>query len=380
MDESKEIVNIRNVARTCIERARHTSLLSELIDGGIREKLKELKSQKPAVFSLTLTKPTFELSESVWTDFKRRGCLGNVKFSASSTVVKNGFEVKCLLSTGSRYYGGVFVDTFEGFIELLEIELPGYCPKLSLIGNSVWAPIRDHNKIEIFSEEGNFKRSVKIQGRPSCIEETPTGCIMLACADKGLYSIDKESYGVLKIHDGTYSDICCYENEVFVWDYQQRQILKFVKQVRRWKVDKVICAEWIQKGSVSDTMVISQCKENTTKKNIFLGCQEAQAIYRINEEDGCATKFDNSNSEKGAGHLCNPRLCAVDSEGHLLVADQGHMQYKIVTTEGTFYKLSCLYKTTSNVYDMKINSKRDIVWCSQQSYDANVLRKYKILI
>ena len=378
MDENKEIVNVRNVPRTCIERAHHTSLLSELVDGGIREKLKELKSQRPAVFSLTLIKPKFEPSESALAILKRCGCLGNVKFSSSSTVVKNGFEEKCLLNAGARYYEGDF-QTFGDFIELLEIELPAYCPKLSLIGNFVWAPIREHNKIVIFSGEGDLKVSIKLEGKPTCLEETAFGCIMVACVDKGLYSIDKESYSVSKMHDGAYSDICCYGNEVFVWDYQKRQILKFVKEVTRWKVGKVISAEWIQKGSISDTIILSHCKENTTKKKIFLGCQETHAIYQINEEGKFVKQYGNCKGDKSEGHLSSPRLCAVDSKDQLLVADQGHMQYKVVTTEDAICNWSWLYHATSNVYDMKLNSKEDIVWFSRRSKNAHVLRKYKLI-
>ena len=102
-------------------------------------------------------------------------------------------------------------------------------------------------------------------------------------------------------------------------------------------------------------------------------------IYEVSDE-GTMVKQFGSSSEKGTACLCGPSLCAVDSKGQLLVADKGHMQYKLVSTETASIQWSSLSIVTQNAYDVKVESNGCTLWCSQYSRGNYVLKKYELCI
>ena len=118
-------------------------------------------------------------------------------------------------------------------------------------------------------------------------------------------------------------------------------------------------------------------EKDNVKDKVFIASPIDHTIYEVNEEGNMVKQFGSS-SEKGAGCLYCPFICAVDSEGQLLIADQGHMQFKLVTTEGISNKWSSLHVATEKACDVKVDSTGCIARCSQHSKGNYVLKKYEL--
>ena len=136
MNQKRELTSVQSMTRTCIERARHASLLSELVDGGLQRKLQTLQVQRPFAFTLTLKRPDVKINSSEWKNFNSNGCLGDIRFKNETTFICNGSEEDCSQNSGARYYRGIFKTWDEDLKGILEITLPGYCKKLSLINGN----------------------------------------------------------------------------------------------------------------------------------------------------------------------------------------------------------------------------------------------------
>ena len=271
---------MRNVTRTCIEKARDASLLNELADGRVCERLEALQSQKPAAVNITYKQPEVEFHNTEWKKLNRGGCLGNVKFIHMNQGNKCP-EDNTHLNQGARYYNGIFTtDKFSHSKEMLSIKLPGYCKKLSLIQENIWVPIRDDKKILIFSRQGYQINTIELEGRPTCVEETTSGDIVIACST-GMYAIHKDSFRSTKIVVGNFSDMCCNGDQIFAWEYQRKQVIKFVKVVDQWKTVKTISAVWIPNGCIGDTIIFRHCEKNNVKEKIFIASPIHHTIYEV---------------------------------------------------------------------------------------------------
>ena len=211
-------------------------------------------------------------------------------------------------------------------------------------------------------------KTIAVNGKPTCIEETSTEDIVVACTDKGMYTIDRDSFHMSKIAEGTFSDICSSGGHLFAWDYQEAQLSEFVKDITQWKLKRIITAEFMKVGTIADTIIIKQ------NGNICIGSLRDHCIYEL-DKSGHLLNQSGSCSEEGDGCLSGPQICLIDSEDQVLVADQGHNKYKLLTNKGKWIRQMV---ATSNVYDIKIDSDNNTVWISQNGQSSCILTKYQI--
>ena len=333
MNKGKEIANLRNVTRTSLERARNTSLLSELVNGGLSRRLKEVTAQPRNTHSLTIKKPTLQPNTRQWAALEEEGLLGRIGYTTDTLLVMDGVKVTSEVNAAvSKYWRGKFTEFFEKPLkQTQQIGLPDICPKLTLCDDKIWAPLYRKNVVQIYTRDGQLVKSVKVEGKPTCVEKTPTGEMLVRCATSGLCVLSEDSGNTVKVASGSYTDVCVCGDSVYTWDWQNKQIVEFVKEDRDWRQKSVISVGFVGDRNPSDTLLVRRCGEDRAQLEFFVCARGQHTVYQVNSQGDKVRQFG-SVSEQGDGGLQYPSLCGVDNHGDILVADVNHYKYKLLNT------------------------------------------------
>ena len=356
----KQLSNLHKVTTTSVERARHVTLLQELLHGGLLERLHKVNSEENTIQQLKVKIPTLAMNKEDWGEFVKQGLCGQVRFSDTTLKVKT---VKSMAqNAGIRYWDGDFTRVFDKqLMQTLSIEFPAYCHKVTICVNKVFVPIRDRKVIQVYNKEGELLNTIAVEGKPVCIEKSPVGDMLVCCHDAGLFVLKEDSEEPVNIATGTYSDLCMYGDKVYVWDYDYKRILEFMRRNVEWtRQERVVKVRGGGEGSIRDTLLVRQCEGENTRREFFVCLWLQHTIVRVSEEGEQISQYGDR-CEQGEGRLCHPRVCGVDSGGQILVADWDSHKYKVVNTNTGVWR--AVITGDSNGIDAKVENEHT-VWIS----------------
>ena len=343
--------------------ARHASLLTEIVSGGLCKKLKELTSTPTQSETVCVKIP--ELKRTAAHVSERSESVGEIVYRTE----KNN-------KTGIRY----FARNYKGFLKKplkksLGIELNDWCKKVSVFDDKVWVPLYFRNMVKVYTVNGELVNTFKTQLHPASVEKTATGEIMVSCADTGLYVLNTYTNKTFQIAAGCYSDMCVCGDSVYTWDYSEKCVVKFVKDdMGTWRENSVVSVICLEDTDYRDTLMVRE-GEDDTSVDFFIGLCNQHAIFKVNSQCGKIKQFGGWN-EQGDEGLDTPFVCGVDNHGHVLVADLGHCKYKLLDTYTGHW--STAFTGESYVYDAKI--EEDTVWLSRFTGNHYVITKHEISV
>ena len=351
----KQLSNLQKVTTTSIERARHVTLLQQLLQGGLSDRLHTVNSDKDTTPQLQVKLPILEMHEAEWDKMVKNELYGQVRFSSTSFNVGSVPVERIAHNAGVRYWGGDFTQVFRKPLkETLKIELPAYSQKVTVYNDKVFAPIRDTKVIEMYNKHGQLQDTMTIKGYPVCIEKSGDGDMLVCCHNTGLFLLKEDSKQLVNIARGTYSDMCMYGDKVYTWDYKSKQIVEFVRENMEWKrQERVVNVEGKGKGSKADTLLVRQCEGENMGVEFFVCLCNQHTILRVSENGEQISQYGDRNGP-GEGRLLYPCVCGVDSGGQILVADEQNHKFKLVNTKtGTWMTV---FGGESFVFDCKVEN------------------------
>ena len=358
---------------TSIERARHVTLLQELIQGELLERLHTVNSQKN-IKQLQVKIPTLEMNKVEWGKLVKKGLCGQVRFNSTTLKVGSVSVMGIAQNAGVRYWHGDFTQLFSQELkQTLKIELPDYCQKVSVCDDKVFASMRVKKVIEVYNKQGQLQDTIAVEGGPVCIEKSPVGDMLVCCLDTGLFVLKQDSKQLVNIGRGEYSDMCMYGDKVYTWDYMNTQIVEFMREKMEWKKQESVVNVIVGGGgSVRDTLLVRQCEGENTGVEFFVCLCLQHTILRVSEEGEQILQYGDRCGQ-GEGSLQCPRVCGVDSRGQILVADGNNRKYKVVNTNTGVWRT--VFSGDGNVVDAKIDTEHT-VWFSEYSNGNYVIAKH----
>ena len=106
MNLYKQLSNLQKVTATSVERARHVTLLQQLLQGGLLETLHRVNSDKCITQKLQVKLPIPEMNDVAWDEIVKKGLCVQVRFS--NTTLKIGNTNGNEQNAGVRYLDGDF--------------------------------------------------------------------------------------------------------------------------------------------------------------------------------------------------------------------------------------------------------------------------------
>ena len=363
----KQLSNLHKVTTTSVERARHVTLLQELVQGGLLERLHTVNSEENSTKQLQVKLPTLEMYELEWAELVKRGLCGQVRF----TMFKNGVAQNAEV----RYWNGDFTQVFgKSLKQTLKIELPAYCQKITICVDKVFAPIRDKNVIHVYNKQERLLDTITVEGKATCIEKSPVGDMLVCCYDTGLFVLKESRKQLVNISRGEYSDMCMYGDKVYTWDYRNKQIVEFVRENMEWKrQERVVNVVGGGEGSNRDTLLVTKCEVKKAGVEFFVCLCVQHRILRVSEE-GEQISQNGDWSDQEEGRLQYPRVCGVDSGGQILVADDVHCKFKVVNIETGMWRT--VFTGDNGVVDAKLENGHTI-WFNRLTNGKHVITMHE---
>ena len=362
------LTHLKNVTTTSLERARHASLLTELVSGGLCRKLKEVTSTSTQSETVCVKKP--ELKRTAAHVSEKSESVGEIVYRTENMSVKDGVNKK----TGIRHFAGNYKEVFKKTLkQTLEIKINDWCKKVSVFDDKVWVPVFNNKVVNVYTVSGELVNTFRTQGCPVSVEKTATGEIMVLCYNTGLYVLNKDTNNTVRISAGDYCDMCVCGESVYTWDCRKKCVEKFVKDdTGTWRQNRVVSVTWIQNRHYWDTLLVREGEDDTSVE-FFIGVCYQHTVFQVNSQGDKVRQFGGQN-EQGDGGLKCPCVCGVDNHGHVLVADMGHNQYKLLDTHTGHW--SVVFTGESEVDDAKITG--NTIWFSRHTNSGHVITKHEI--
>ena len=138
--KKKERENVKQVVRGSLDRARHATLLTHLVHGGLRDKLQDVSQQKGEKLKVTVAQPAVSSREAEWRELGKQGLLGCITFKNVNVNLQSGSA--CTIGGNVLRHWDVDFENFfqQQFLKVCDIKLPNQCTRLSIIKDQVWAP------------------------------------------------------------------------------------------------------------------------------------------------------------------------------------------------------------------------------------------------
>ena len=346
------------------------SLLQQLLQGGLLERLHRVDSDKHTQ-KLQVKQPIVEMNDVAWDELVKNGLCIHVRFS--NTTLKIGNNSVIVQDVGVRYWNGDFKQVFgDSLKQTLKMDLPGSCHKVTVCGDKVFAPIIDKNVVQVYNQQAQLQDTIAIEGKPVCMEKSHVGDMLVCCYDTGLFLLKEDSKEPVNIATGTYSDMCMYGDKVYTWDYRNKQIVKFVREKMEWKRQEMGVNVGMG-GSECDTLLVRQCEGDNTGVEFFVSLWSQHTILRVSEEGKQISQYGDRNGQ-GEGRLQHPFVCAVDSDGHILVAEWNNYKYKVLNTNIGVWRT--VFTGDNYVYDAKVENE-NTVWFSRYSEGKYVITRHE---
>ena len=373
--KKKEGENVKQVVRGSLDRARHATLLTHLVHGGLRDKLQDVSQKKGEKLKVTVAQPAVSSREAEWMALGKQGLLGCITFKNVNVNLQSGST--CTISGNVRRLWDVDFENFfqQQFSKVCDIKLPDQCMRLSVIKEQVWAPCYNGNII-VYNKDGNFSKTIDINC-PKSVTEAHNGDVIVACWDNGLHLItdgDKTE----KICDGNFSDVCSFRDKVYALEYNQQAVNEMwldeeeVNLQMKWKTLRVIKFNnktW--NSSECDTFLIDTAENKSEHEFYFyIMSWSNNTLYMYNGEGQYLNTFTNMSS---------PWLCGIDNRHNLLISDQWNKLYKVFSTKEQKWLKDVnthLQQEECYVYDIIHDSDRS-VWQVGGNPVSFFLRKYK---
>ena len=199
--KKKERENIRRVLGGSMDRARHASLLRELVHGGLRNKVQDVKQNFEPPVQLKVNMPQYRENLTEWKKLAEKGLLGGVVYSVMSVLHPVG---SATAGTGSEDVD--FNEYFsKQFKKVNEIKMQVDCYQIKVIDDTIWALLNTY-KVNIFNKKGNIEKTIRIN-QPRSVAQADNGDIFIACSDNsGLYVMTEEGTPQL-IDEGSFADV-----------------------------------------------------------------------------------------------------------------------------------------------------------------------------
>ena len=157
----KDNENLKKVVRTSLDRARHATLLIELVQGGLHHRLEEIKKNKEQPTTLKINLPQIVAHNDKWNLMKQEGLLGNIILNCISSLVIAGSVVAPSISKGSRFMDVNLKECLsQVFRKTTQIKLKE-CYNIKLIKGQIWAALYQGN-INIYTADGSLFKTVNI--------------------------------------------------------------------------------------------------------------------------------------------------------------------------------------------------------------------------
>ena len=256
----------------------------------------------------------------------------------------------------------------------MKIELPSYCYKVTVCDDKVFAPIGGQKIIQVYNKQGQLLNTIANEGRPVCIEKSPFGEILVCCCDTGLFVLKEDSMQPVIIASGEYSDMCMYGDKVYTWDYENKQILEFLREnMERKKQKRVVNVGGEGVASQWDTLLVRQCEAENGGVEFFVCLWSQHTILRVSEKGEQILQYGNR-SGQGEEGLHWPRICGVDSGGQILVAGGLSCKYVVINTDTGMWMT--VFSCDETVYDAKVESE-STVWFSRYINGKYIITRHE---
>ena len=324
-----------------LDRARHASLLTQLLQGGLMGKVKAMTEAKAEMININT--PTIQANTTEWNAIAKEGILGQLSSITSTMYLRSGVMTQA--NQGSKYWNVSFSEFFsQDFKKTTSIKLPDRCRRIEIIDENIWAPLQTKN-INIYNKTGQHVNTIAIQ-KPVSVRQAFNGDVFIAC-QIGLYILKKESENVpSKISEGTFSDVCSFEDKVYALNMSGRKILEYaISQDRSngknvWKVSQEFNLDTYQAGNrYLDGIVVSYVENSLV---FFISSWSRNIIYQYNINAQLVKTL--------TGDLNEVFVCGIDMNGSMLVADVGRNSLKILEPSNSTWHTTKL-KGGSYLYD-----------------------------
>ena len=159
----KQLNNLQKVTGISVERARHGSLLQELIQGELLKRLHTVNSEEN-VKPLQVKLPTLEMNKVEWGELVKKGLCGQVRFNSTVLKVGHVYVIGFAQNAGVRHWDGDFTQVFcQELKQTLKIELPNFCDKVTICDEKVFAPIRNNEVIQVYNKQGQLQDTLLLK-------------------------------------------------------------------------------------------------------------------------------------------------------------------------------------------------------------------------
>ena len=177
--KKKEGENVKQVVRGSLDRARHATLLTHLVHGGLKDKLQDVSQQKGETLKVTVAEPAVSSREVEWRALGQRGLLGCITFKNVNVNLQSSSA--CTIGGDVFRHWDVDLENFfqQQFSKVCDIKLPDQCTRLSVIKEQVWAP-RTNGNINVYNKDGNFTKTINMN-QPMSVTEAHNGDVIVAC-------------------------------------------------------------------------------------------------------------------------------------------------------------------------------------------------------
>ena len=360
MNLHKQLSHLQKVISANVERARHVTLLQQLLHGGLLERVHRENSNTNTTQQLQVKLPAAEMNDLAWDELVNEGICIQVRFSNTTLQIGNSCTKGIAHAMGVRYWGGDITQVFgKPLKQTLQIDLPAYCHKITVYDNKVFAPIRDRKVIQVYNKQRQLQDTITVEGCPVCTEKTPNGDLLVCCYDTGLFLLTEKSKQPVNIARGKYSDMCLYGDKVYTWDYKNKQIVEFIREKTAWKRHERVVNVTVS-GSDKDSLLVRHSGGRNTGLEFFVCLYLKDTILRMSEKGELISQYGDWRGQ-GEGR---PRMCGVDSGGQILVAEGDNHTYEVVNTDTGIWK--AVFTCNYNVFDAKVENEHTI-WFSRYS-------------
>ena len=342
------------------------------MSGGLHKKLKEVTSTPTQSETLCVKKP--ELKRTAAHVSEKSESVGEIVYRTENMSVNDGVNKK----TGIRHFSGNYKEFFKKPLKKnLEIQLTGWCKKVSVFDDKVWVPLFNEGVVNVYTVSGELVNTLKTQRYPVSVEKTATGEIIISCRDTGLHVLNKNTNETVQIAAGSYCDMCVCGDSVYTWYYKKKCVVRFVKDdMGTWTQNRVVSVTWIQNGDHRDTLLVREGEDDSSVE-FFIGACQQRTVFQVNSQGDKVRQFGGQN-EQGDGGFFNPYeqyfVCGVDNHGQVLVADVPNLQFKLLDKHTRHW--SAVFTGDNDVYDAKITE--NIIWFSRITNRRHAITKHEI--
>ena len=375
MNRQKELMALKKVTIKNLECAQDVSLLKELMHESLTERLEKANPYKEQEL-LDIKIPKWRSSKVDWGQLlHREGLLGHVVYN--SEEISPSSRGQTADNLGMRYFGGSFVDLLKKPLKRTdEIKLDGFCTNVTVTEDTILVPLTLKDILQVYTKDNELLKTIKTEKSPTSVHITHVGEFMLSC-ETGMFVLDADMANPpVKVSDGCYYDVCVFGKRVFSFNDNNKCIEELIRDdVEGWiKENREVPVDWLKFTSDCDTLLVRECRDNATDLEFFICVWNQHTVYQVNSQ-GERVRAYGSKNEQGEGGLYYPRLCGVDKEGDILVANSCHCKYTVLNTQTGLS--SPVFTAENEVYDAQFVGD-NTVWCSGSIGKTFVLSKHEV--